>query len=118
MDEHRIPATRSTTSPDLSVDRTEQGAHREHRSTRIGQLRHADARSEPASVLPRQTRRRTKTHEHAWQTQSCHPTSDGVIRYQQCHCGSWRVLLGACPMLAARPGALMTGDGHHNQTAD
>lgn len=33
------------------------------------------------------------TEGHTWQTQSCHRTSDGLVSYQRCHCGLWRVLL-------------------------
>jgi hypothetical protein len=31
---------------------------------------------------------------HIWRTESRHPTSDGTVSYQRCHCGRWRVLLG------------------------
>lgn len=50
-------------------------------------------------------------HEHAWQTRSRHPTSDGVVRYQRCHCGSWRALLGSRPALAVQAGGRTTHDG-------
>lgn len=31
---------------------------------------------------------------HVWHTVSRHPTSDGVVAYQRCHCGLWRVVVG------------------------
>jgi hypothetical protein len=31
---------------------------------------------------------------HHWQTRSHHHTSEGLVRYQSCHCGVWRVLKG------------------------
>lgn len=34
-----------------------------------------------------------ETGEHVWRTRSRHPSQDGVVAYQQCHCGTWRVLL-------------------------
>ena len=43
-------------------------------------------------------------HEHAWQSRSCHLTSEGVVRYQRCHCGSWRALVGSRPALAVQTG--------------
>lgn len=30
---------------------------------------------------------------HVWQTRSRQLTSDGVVSYQRCHCGLWRLLL-------------------------
>jgi hypothetical protein len=36
----------------------------------------------------------TADHEHAWQTRSCHRTSDGIVAYQRCRCGRWRLRLG------------------------
>lgn len=33
-------------------------------------------------------------HEvHFWGTASRHSTSDGVVSYQRCACGQWRVML-------------------------
>ena len=32
-------------------------------------------------------------NEHTWQTRSRHSTSEGVVCYQHCHCGRWRVVL-------------------------
>ena len=32
---------------------------------------------------------------HVWQTESRHATSNGVVSYQRCRCGRWRVLLGS-----------------------
>ncbi|AVT30260.1 hypothetical protein C6361_13020 [Plantactinospora sp. BC1] len=40
---------------------------------------------------------------HHWQTRSRHRTSDGIVSYQSCHCGMWRLLPGT-----ARPSALAT----------
>ncbi|WP_170304473.1 hypothetical protein [Microlunatus speluncae] len=34
----------------------------------------------------------TPDHEHQWQTNSEHSTSEGRISYQSCPCGRWRVL--------------------------
>ncbi|MER6825400.1 hypothetical protein ABT352_05375 [Streptosporangium sp. NPDC000563] len=35
-------------------------------------------------------------HEgHDWHTRSHHRTSEGLVRYQSCHCGTWRVLCEA-----------------------
>ncbi|MFP5020931.1 hypothetical protein [Pseudonocardia phyllosphaerae] len=33
--------------------------------------------------------------QHHWQTVSRHRTSDGVVAYQRCRCGAWRVRLDA-----------------------
>ncbi|MFF5108377.1 hypothetical protein [Streptosporangium sp. NPDC000509] len=33
--------------------------------------------------------------EHDWHTRSHHRTSEGLVRYQSCHCGTWRVLCEA-----------------------
>jgi hypothetical protein len=42
----------------------------------------------------------TDVDGHAWRTRSSHPSSEGVVSYQQCHCGVWRVLLGPDRVLA------------------
>ena len=55
-------------------------------------------------------------HEHAWQTRSRHPTSEGVVRYQRCHCGSWRALLGSRPALAVQTDGRTTYDGPQGLT--
>ncbi|WP_214411515.1 hypothetical protein [Sphaerisporangium fuscum] len=31
---------------------------------------------------------------HVWETRSRHHTSEGLVRYQSCHCGVWRVVTG------------------------
>ncbi|MDW5329797.1 hypothetical protein [Plantactinospora sp. KLBMP9567] len=31
---------------------------------------------------------------HLWRTRSRHRTSDGIVSYQSCHCGMWRLLSG------------------------
>ena len=57
----------------------------------------------------------TATHEivtdvdtHVWQTQSSHQTSEGVLRYQRCACGVWRLLVGSGRVLADRVGVRVT----------
>ncbi|MFY9713513.1 MAG: hypothetical protein WAK00_08560 [Microbacterium sp.] len=48
---------------------------------------------------------RKQRHEHAWLTESRHPTSEGVLLYVRCaSCGIRRVDLQAHPQ--APPGAL------------
>lgn len=37
---------------------------------------------------------------HTWQTYSHHATSEGVVCYQRCACGSWRVVLHPGGVLA------------------
>ena len=37
--------------------------------------------------------RRDDDHAHAWQTRSSHHTLDGLVRYQHCACGRWRISL-------------------------
>ncbi|RKR88660.1 hypothetical protein BDK92_2989 [Micromonospora pisi] len=43
---------------------------------------------------------------HVWHTRSRHRTSDGVVTYQSCHCGLWRLLSAA---ELATVGAARTG---------
>ncbi|MBB4742725.1 hypothetical protein BJY16_006184 [Actinoplanes octamycinicus] len=44
--------------------------------------------------------------EHAWQTRSTHPTSDGLVRYQSCStCGRWRVIVVTAGEPVSRPAA-------------
>ncbi|GAA0852420.1 hypothetical protein ACFQVD_28610 [Streptosporangium amethystogenes subsp. fukuiense] len=38
---------------------------------------------------------------HDWHTRSRHHTSEGLVRYQTCRCGTWRVLCGALDPPAA-----------------
>ncbi len=33
---------------------------------------------------------------HIWRTRSTHPTSEGLVTYQACACGRWRIL-GSSP---------------------
>ncbi|GII66048.1 hypothetical protein Skr01_61330 [Sphaerisporangium krabiense] len=40
------------------------------------------------------TRNMTDHDGHTWRTRSHHFTSEGLVRYQSCHCGAWRVLTG------------------------
>lgn len=38
------------------------------------------------------------THDlHFWRTTSRHSTSDGVVSYQRCACGKWRITLTGTP---------------------
>lgn len=40
----------------------------------------------------------TATHEptrHFWRSRSSHATSEGVVTYQSCPCGRWRILTTA-----------------------
>ena len=47
--------------------------------------------------IPRQT---ATAHEHAWVTDSRHPTSEGVVVYVRCaDCGTHRVDLRAHPLM-------------------
>lgn len=32
-------------------------------------------------------------HQHHWRIDSVHPTSDGLVVYQGCGCGQWRIVL-------------------------
>ncbi|MEO3929683.1 hypothetical protein ABGB07_38370 [Micromonosporaceae bacterium B7E4] len=41
---------------------------------------------------------------HLWRTRSRHRTSDGIVSYQSCHCGMWRLLAGTL-----RPSVVPTG---------
>jgi hypothetical protein len=38
----------------------------------------------------------TATHHHdqahSWRTRSTHTTSEGLVTYQSCTCGQWRIL--------------------------
>lgn len=48
----------------------------------------------------------TRGGEHRWFTISRHLTADGLVTYQRCTCGRWRVLENAEPVSApggARP---------------
>jgi hypothetical protein len=33
--------------------------------------------------------------DHFWTTRSSHPTSEGLVSYQSCPCGRWRILTAA-----------------------
>jgi hypothetical protein len=35
----------------------------------------------------------SSTHHHQWATRSSHITSEGLLRYQQCLCGRWQVVI-------------------------
>ena len=49
-------------------------------------------------VLTTRTSCRPRTHEHAWQTESAHRTSLGLLRYVRCAgCGGRRVDLHTHP---------------------
>ncbi len=30
--------------------------------------------------------------DHSWHTRSTHATSEGLVTYQACRCGGWRIL--------------------------
>jgi len=50
---------------------------------------------------------------HIWLTRSRHSTSDGVVSYQRCRCGLWRVVRGASQVLAeTRSTATSAGELH------
>lgn len=49
---------------------------------------------------------------HVWWTQSSHRTSEGVLRYQRCPCGVWRVLVGSGRVVVDHVGASATTTGH------
>lgn len=54
--------------------------------------------------LPTTTPGRTRTHEHAWATESAHRTSLGVLRYVICPgCGTRRVDLQPHPEAPPAP---------------
>ncbi|HET9422709.1 MAG TPA: hypothetical protein VFO49_16325 [Nocardioides sp.] len=40
--------------------------------------------------------------DHSWTTRSSHPTSDGLVTYQSCPCGRWRILTAARAAEVAR----------------
>ncbi|MFC0505417.1 hypothetical protein [Micromonospora costi] len=48
---------------------------------------------------------------HVWRTRSRHRTSEGIVYYQCCHCGLWRIHAGrvsgspagVLPLSARRP---------------
>ncbi|TCC50728.1 hypothetical protein E0H75_11125 [Kribbella capetownensis] len=53
-------------------------------------LARPDDRSEPtAFVIPAPMS--ILTHAHQWTTRSRHRTSEGVVGYDHCTCGRWRV---------------------------
>jgi hypothetical protein len=32
-----------------------------------------------------------EAHRHRWHVESSHPVSEGLLSYQRCSCGQWRV---------------------------
>lgn len=42
--------------------------------------------------------------EHVWETSSQHRTSQGVVRYQRCHCGLRRITVDEEHVVADRVG--------------
>ncbi|HET6291879.1 MAG TPA: hypothetical protein VFG33_00850 [Kribbella sp.] len=32
-----------------------------------------------------------KIHRHRWRVESSHPVSEGLLTYQRCACGQWRM---------------------------
>ena len=47
----------------------------------------------------------TDENGHVWSTRSRHPSTDGVVEYQHCVCGLWRVQLSDGRPLAERIGS-------------
>jgi hypothetical protein len=47
--------------------------------------------------------RREGDHAHAWWTRSSHHTLDGLVRYQHCSCGQWRITVATEAALAIGP---------------
>ena len=47
----------------------------------------------------------TTSDDHTWTVRSRHRTSTGIVSYQTCHCGLWRVTGGTGSALAHRVGA-------------
>ncbi|MBE1878386.1 hypothetical protein [Myceligenerans pegani] len=46
----------------------------------------------------------TRSHEHAWVTESSHRTSEGLVRYVRCgRCGDRRVDIQVHPQLPPEP---------------
>ncbi|GAA1054273.1 hypothetical protein [Dietzia natronolimnaea] len=37
-------------------------------------------------------------HQHDWLRRSSHPTSEGTVTYESCHCGAHRVLRAGLPV--------------------
>ncbi|MFN3338561.1 MAG: hypothetical protein ACK40Z_02570 [Dietzia sp.] len=37
-------------------------------------------------------------HRHEWLPRSSHPTSEGTVVYESCHCGAHRVLRAGMPV--------------------
>ena len=58
---------------------------------------------------------RTRNGEHRWFTVSRHLTADGLVAYQRCTCGRWRVLENSEPVSA--PGRARPGTGGHRRVA-
>jgi hypothetical protein len=52
---------------------------------------------------------------HVWSTKSRHRTSEGMVRYQRCPCGLWRVRLGQDRMLADHIGGASLAVAVRNQ---
>ncbi len=44
---------------------------------------------------------------HAFRTRSAHRTSEGIVRYEACLCGRWRIRLDAGGELAPGGGAVV-----------
>jgi hypothetical protein len=80
--------------------------------TSVAPGRVAHLRSRPSRDAELQVPTTRSSHEHAWQTRSRHPTTEGVVRYQRCHCGSWRALLGTRPAPVVETGGRTTHSGH------
>jgi len=46
----------------------------------------------------------TQHHDqaHSWRTRSTHTTSEGLVTYQSCACGRWRILTAEHRVVALR----------------
>ncbi|MBB4958064.1 hypothetical protein [Micromonospora polyrhachis] len=51
----------------------------------------------------------TTSDDHTWTIRSRHRTSTGIVSYQSCHCGLWRITHGTESVLAHHAGAGQPG---------
>jgi hypothetical protein len=63
-------------------------------------MHHSEPRRPACRVGPH-PRPVAEGHAHAWRHRSRHVTSDGVLSYQHCDCGRWRLLLGPDHVVAS-----------------
>ncbi|GAB3139568.1 hypothetical protein GCM10027290_08970 [Micromonospora sonneratiae] len=57
----------------------------------------------------------TINDDHTWTVRSRHRTSDGLMSYQSCHCGLWRVVSGAGAVIANRVSTTRDEPDHEEQ---